>query len=95
MENIRTSNSYVDQSEPWSLYKNNNQQKLNNVLYTLINTIFKISLLLQPFLPVSSKKIFKLLKQKEEFYYSEIGINIKEGIELDKPNVIFPKVIRN
>ena len=88
---IRLANSFVDNNQPWTLYKNNNIKRLNNVLYALINTIYKTTILLQPFLPESSKKIFHLLKQKEEIYFSEIKKNIEEGLKLDKPNPIFPR----
>ena len=69
----------------------NHSKKLNNVLFTLVNTIYKITILLQPFLPESSKKIFYLLKQKEEIYFSEIKNNIKEGVKLEKSQPIFPR----
>ena len=57
----------------------------------LINTIFKTTILLQPFLPEASKKIFSLLKQKEEILFSEIKNNIKDGVKLEKPEPIFPR----
>ena len=64
---------------------------MNNVLYTLVNTIYKVNILLQPFLPESSKKIFHLLKQKEEIFFSEIKNDIKEGVKLEKSKPIFPR----
>ena len=88
---IRSANSYVDNNEPWNLHKNNNSKRLNNVLYTLVNTIYKVTILLQPFLPESSKKIFHLLKQKEEISFSEIKNNIKEGVKLEISQPIFPR----
>ena len=60
-------------------------------MYTLLNCIYKTTILLQPFLPDSSKKIFKLLKQKEEVYFTEITYDIEEGIKLDKPEAVFPR----
>ncbi len=88
---IRSANSYVDNNEPWNLHKNNNSKRLNNVLYTLVNTIYKVTILLQPFLPESSKKIFHMLKQKKEISFSEIKNDIKEGVKLEKPHPIFPR----
>ena len=64
---------------------------MSNVLYTLVNTIFKVTILLQPFLPESSKRIFHLLKQKEEIFFSEIKNDIKEGVKLNKSEPIFPR----
>ncbi len=88
---IRSANGYVDKSEPWNLYKNKNILRLNTVLYTLINTIYKITILSQPFLPESSKKIFKLLKQKEESLFASINNNIQDGLKVEKPIPIFPR----
>ncbi len=88
---IRTCNGYVDKSQPWTLFRDKDFIKLDNVLYILINSIYKIAILLQPFLPESSKKIFTLLKQKSEIKFFELSKNIKEGIILDKPHAIFPR----
>ena len=88
---IRSANSFVDNNQPWNLYKNNNFKRLNTVLYALVNTIYKTTILLQPFLPESSKKIFHLLKQKQEIFFSEIENDIKEGIKLEKSEPIFPR----
>ncbi|MAH88981.1 MAG: methionine--tRNA ligase [Pelagibacterales bacterium] len=89
---IRLANSYVDNSEPWNLFKNKNINKLNNALYVLTNTIYKIAILSQPFLPESSKKIFQLLNQKEEIFFNDIKNNIQEGLKLSKPIPIFPRI---
>ena len=64
---------------------------MNNVLYTLVNTIYKVTIL-ETFLPESSKKIFHLLKQKEEILFSDIKNNIKDGVKLEKPEPIFPRI---
>ena len=88
---IRSANTFVDKNEPWKLHKNSNSKRLNNVLYALVNTIYKTTILLQPFLPESSKKIFNLLNQKDEIFFSELKKNIKEGLKLDKPVPIFPR----
>ena len=64
-------------------------------MYILVNTIFKVTILLQPFLPQSSKKILHLLKQNREINYSSIENNIEDGIIIDTPEIIFPRVYRN
>ena len=88
---IRLANSFVDNNKPWNLYKNNNTKRLNNVLYALVNTIYKTTILLQPFLPEACKRIFQLLKQKEEIFFSDIKKNIEEGLKINKPSPIFPR----
>ena len=77
MEIIRLANA-VDNNEPWNLFKNKNFKRLNSVLYVLINSIYKITILLQPFLPNFSKEIFNLLKQKEEIFFQKLKKILKK-----------------
>ena len=44
---IRKANAYVDLKAPWKLFKED--KKNSTTLNVLINTIFKINILLQPF----------------------------------------------
>lgn len=54
----RFANKYIDVSEPWALFKNNEKQEvLDHVLYHLIETIRYVAILLQPFIPNTSKRI--------------------------------------
>ena len=53
---ISDANKYVDNQAPWSL-KKNDFQRMEVVLYTLIETIRQISIMLQPFIPNTSKSI--------------------------------------
>ena len=54
----RFANKYIDVSEPWALMKNPDKQDvLDHVLYHLLETIRYVAILLQPFIPETSKKI--------------------------------------
>ncbi len=56
----RFANKYIDVSEPWALFKNPEKQHLlDHVLYHLVETIRYVSILLQPFIPETSKRIAK------------------------------------
>ena len=56
----RSANKYIDVSEPWVLYKDENKKDiLNHVLYNLVETIRFITVLLQPFIPDTSINIAK------------------------------------
>ncbi|MAI02691.1 MAG: methionine--tRNA ligase [Rickettsiales bacterium TMED254] len=91
---IKKANSYVDINQPWNLYKENNIHRLNTVLNILLNTVYKIAILNQPFLPTSSKNILDLLNIKNEISYNFINKNLKVGLSLKQPKVIFPRIIR-
>ena len=66
---VRRTNKYIDETAPWVLAKEEaNASKLDTVLYTLIESIRIISVLIQPFLIHTSRKIWE-------------QINIDEGVD--------------
>ena len=89
---IKKANSYVDKKAPWKLYKAD-KDKLATVLNILINTIYKITILIQPILPISSKKIFLQLNIHEEQKFSYVRNEVKVGTKIKKPEGIFPRII--
>ena len=60
---IGNANKYVDEQAPWSL-KKSDFSRMEDVLYNLLETIRQISILLQPFMPESSKTILDHIKLK-------------------------------
>ena len=88
---IRKTNTFVDYKAPWKLFKED-KDKLNTTLNILINTIYKINILLQPFLPISAKKIFKQLNMREFYDYTFINKEIKVGSRINKPEGVFPRI---
>lgn len=56
----RRANKYIDETMPWALAKDEAQkERLGSVMYNLIETIRIISVLLESFMPNTSKKIFE------------------------------------
>ena len=53
---ISTANKYDDDQAPWKL-KNENKNRMDDVLWILADNIRKIAILTQPFIPYASKKI--------------------------------------
>ena len=58
-------NKYVNDSAPWSI-KENNFEKRNVIIYTVLEFIRKISILLQPVIPEKTKIILDSLSIKED-----------------------------
>ncbi len=57
---LRRSNKYIDETMPWVLAKDENEQdKLRTVLYNLLEAIRVSAGLLEPFLPDTSKEILR------------------------------------
>lgn len=58
----RKCNKYIDETTPWLLAKDETtQERLETVIYNLLETIRFIAVLLQPFIPETADKIFKQL----------------------------------
>jgi methionyl-tRNA synthetase len=86
-------NKYVNDSAPWSI-KEDNIEKRNVIIYTVLEFIRKISILLQPIIPEKSKIILDSLNIKEEErFIKNINKNfsLKEEIKIQKINILFKK----
>ena len=53
-------NKYINDEEPWKL-KENNVERMNNILHISLQQIAKISILLNPIIPISTTKIMNSL----------------------------------
>ena len=54
------SNKYFNDTEPWSL-KKTNINKMNSILYSIVEQIKNISILLLPIIPISANKILDII----------------------------------
>ncbi len=62
---ISVCDEYIEKNKPWGLAKNN-QEKFNQVISELLSAIKEIANLLKPFIPETSEKILKQLKQNKK-----------------------------
>ena len=78
MKFLRRANKYVDETEPWALAKDETRrEQLENVLYHLLESIKESALMLEPFMPSTSKKIYKFLNLNNP-KFEEVGDYSKE-----------------
>ena len=90
---IGNANKYVDEQAPWSL-KTSDFSRMEDVLYNLLETIRQISILLQPFMPDSTKTILDHIKiEHQERYFTSINKMLQGGITITKPTPIFPRIV--
>jgi len=87
-------NKYFNDSEPWAL-KKENPERMNAILYTIVEQIKNISILLNPIIPISTKKVLDTINFSE----SNITINnIKNentldcNLELKSLDILFKKI---
>jgi methionyl-tRNA synthetase len=86
-------NEYIDHQAPWTL-KNTDQDRMQAVLYTLLECIRVIAILLQPLIPDAAARLLELLAVKETTFASlnKAG-QLKPGTVLPEPKVIFPRIV--
>jgi methionyl-tRNA synthetase len=86
-------NKYVNDSAPWSI-KEDNLEKRNVIIYTVLEFIRKVSILLQPIIPEKSQIILDSLNIKEdERFIKNLNKNfsLKQEIKIKKINILFKK----
>jgi len=98
---ISRANKYIDETEPWILAKEPAQAKrLNTVLYHLLEVLAAVSVLISPFMPVTSKRMRRQLGLPEEVTAGMLEMlgELKEkscfrpGHLTGKPEPIFPRI---
>ena len=63
---VSRTNKYIDETSPWVLAKEENTEKLQACIYHLIENLRKIAILIIPFMPNTSKKMFEQLGIADE-----------------------------
>ena len=91
---IRRSNKYIDESEPWVLAKDPAQKdRLNTVLYRLVDSLHTVACLLVPFMPETAKEIFKQLNIEEGHFNDAGKLNfLPAGHKVEKGPALFPRL---
>ena len=89
---ISNANKYVDEQAPWAL-KKNNFERMEVVLFTLVETIRQISILLQPFIPVTAEKILDHMKiPDDQRKLKSLDFILNGNIKISLPNPLFPRI---
>ncbi len=87
---LRMSNKYIDDTTPWILFKDeNNHDRLETVIYNLLDCIRICAILLQPFIPSISSNMLKQLNVKDNSFddiYNEVTY------EVGVPEVLFKRI---
>lgn len=94
-ELLKRSNKYIDETTPWILASSSeNDDRLKTVLYNLLESIRISAVLLSPFIPNTSEKIFKMLNTKNTSYDSILKFgNLETDIKLNEAEILFNRII--
>jgi len=86
-------NKYFNDQEPWK--KKHNKDRLNTIVYTALEMIRKISIMLYPIIPDSINKVLKIFNLKSNnIKFESIGIHntLKSGDDINKIGILFNKI---
>lgn len=95
---ISRTNKYIDETTPWVLGKDEARKaELNRVLYDLVESLRAISVMIEPFIPTTARRIWAQLNLPQNF--DEIRISDIEGwgktpvgIQINEPEQLFPRI---
>lgn len=90
---LRECNKYIDDTTPWVLAKEGKLERLQTVLYNLLESIRISSVLLTPFMPTTTEKIFTQLNTNLNTYdtLNEFGA-LENNHKLGQIEVLFKRI---
>src|SRR3569623_1238898 len=95
MDLARAGNKYLADTEPWHLIKTDKEQ-VSTILYTALQLIANLAILLEPFLPFTSHKLRQILGApfSESMQWSQAGslVLVRSGTILQTPTLLFDKI---
>ncbi len=92
-ELLRRSNKYIDETCPWVLAKDENKaDRLKTVLYNLLESIRISAILLKPFIPETSERIFKMLNTKNTGFDTLSFGKLENNIVLNEAEILFNRI---
>ena len=87
----RLGNKYLTDTEPWKIF-NENPERVKDIIHNSVQIVANISILCEPFIPFTSKKIKELLNISD-INWSNIGSSIvNAGHEISGKAHIFSKI---
>jgi methionyl-tRNA synthetase len=92
-QSLFDANKYFNDQEPWK--KKEDTKRLNTIVYVALEIIRKISIMLFPIIPDTSKKtlgIFNIVTKNISFASIENHETLKAGNKINKTQILFKKI---
>ncbi|MFA5381565.1 MAG: methionine--tRNA ligase [Candidatus Micrarchaeia archaeon] len=87
----KNSNQYFQENEPWKLNKEN-KERCGTVIYVLLNQVKDLAILINPFLPNASEKIFKQLNTENKKWDNLGELSLEKNSKLNEAEILFKKI---
>lgn len=92
MKLMRQANKYIDETAPWVLAKDEaKKNELMNVLYNLLESIRIGSILLEPAIPDTAKKVYSALGTNS-VSFNDLTFGLIDGYLVSKCDVLFQRL---
>jgi methionyl-tRNA synthetase len=87
---VNEANKYINEKKPWEIRSRN---ELEGVLYSLLEVLRIIAILLYPFTPETSGKIFEQLGLEKKFSIADLEWGVlKPGTKIKRGKILFEKI---
>ena len=93
VDRLFSANKYFNDQEPWK--KKDDRLRLNTIVYTALELIRKITILLYPVMPETSVKVLNVFNETENSIdFSSIDNNeiLKKDLKINKLDILFKKI---
>ncbi|MBT3418060.1 MAG: methionine--tRNA ligase [Flavobacteriales bacterium] len=91
MNLARLGNKYLADTEPWKL-KKTDEKRTETIMNIALQIAASLSILSEPFLPFSSKKLKEMLNISDLNWEDASKNNLKGKSKINKANLLFPKI---
>jgi len=94
---INTANKFIEDSAPWQLCKDNRIERLEEVIYNLLEIIKIVSIAIYPVMPKTAKNIYLQLSMDKEIEHEKFEDlrswgKIRSGNKVNKAKPLFPRI---
>ena len=93
IDRLFAANKYFNDQEPWK--KKNDKLRLNTIVYTALELIRKITILLYPVMPETSLKVLNIFNEQENSIdFKSINNNetLRKDLKINKLDILFTKI---
>ena len=95
MNLARLGNKYLTDTEPWKIFKTN-ENRVKTILNISLQICANLSILCEPFLPFTAKKLLSMLNIKKMNWAEAGKMNLVKSLsKLNKPEYLFQKIEDN
>jgi methionyl-tRNA synthetase len=91
-------NRYIDARAPWKLNKQGDTAALSHCLYTAVDALRIIAVLVSPVMPVAAQRLWDKLGQEESLFEQRLPASaamglLRPGTAVDRGDLLFPKLV--